>query len=506
MFYSFNKGRTHLRIFFLLSLLSTFPHPCSFLQQRCINIIGPNKLTHCPQCHIAVSSLALHPMSFDELDAARKAPPSKKKSKKRKEPGGNTLDDSNEGDCRTGRWTADEMNFCDRLIDTFKLGNLPLADGVKLNDFLSSMLKSKQSRLTKKMKNANLSGKIFKVTNGYIVDMESCRRFSEVEDAFLTSLLDPIDRAVVRFHMQKKWREWFSSFCVNYGQPLDADAWLSSVEEMEKRESLAKDAARMARRKMMMGVALDQDIQNPDQGVFIDRSGNTDHGLYDSLYLDHDDLNLILADKPATATNGKGKQQISASDKHHWHYSSPFLGKAIAYIQRHGCPFEYIDVWVPSFLPDGDASQGTGSNGNNANCRLCFAGFATADMCISSDNRTPAEPIPQDEQYHLLSFGDYSQKFSFNVGCGLPGRVYETGVPTWEQSVQNAPHQHFERCGGAIQWGVKTVVGIPIPSPNVGRIVVVLYSKHDRNKDQDLVGRLYEEFKRVSFIYLTSVF
>lgn len=77
-----------------------------------------------------------------------------------------------------------------------------------------------------------------------------------------------------------------------------------------------------------------------------------------------------------------------------------------------------------------------------------------------------------EEHFNLLTFGEYSQKFSFDIGCGLPGRVYQSGIATWEQSVQNAPLEHFERCGGAIQCGVKTVVGIPIPSPNVGRIVV----------------------------------
>lgn len=44
---------------------------------------------------------------------------------------------------------------------------------------------------------------------------------------------------------------------------------------------------------------------------------------------------------------------------------------------------------------------------------------------------------------------------------------------------------------------MKTVVGIPVPSPTVGRIVVVIYSHHDRNKDQEMVGRLYAEFKKL---------
>jgi hypothetical protein len=105
-------------------------------------------------------------------------------------------------------------------------------------------------------------------------------------------------------------------------------------------------------------------------------------------------------------------------------------------------------------------------------------------------------------KFNLVAFGDYSQKFSFRVGCGLPGRVYQSGLPTWEQGVQNAPHNHFERCGGASQWGIKTVVGIPVASPKVGRVVVVLYSCHDRQQDQDLVSKLMDEFTRVCLTFV----
>ena len=51
-----------------------------------------------------------------------------------------------------------------------------------------------------------------------------------------------------------------------------------------------------------------------------------------------------------------------------------------------------------------------------------------------------------------------------------------------------------------MQWGIKTVVGIPVPSPNVGRIVVVLYSCLDRPKDHDLVGQLCEELTKVGLL------
>lgn len=396
------------------------------------------------------------------------------------------------------------MSFCDKLIERFKAGELPVPEGVKLNDFLANMLKSKQSRLTKKMKNANLSGKAFKVTTGFISDLAGCQVFSEQEESFFRSLNDPVEQATVKFHMQKEWREMFSGFCVAMGQPLDADDWLSSVEEMEKRESLAKDAARMTRRKLMMGIALNRDTQNPDAGVFIDRDphgmSSTGIGIGDGLQTEQDEFLSLLNDKffngpKQNSSSGKFSKKTNVAQRHYWHYASPFLGKVVSYLQRHACPFEHVDAWVPSFVPDSEASEGSGNN-SNSTCRLCFAGSATAEVHVPADGST-SMPSSQEDQFNLLSFGEYSQKFSFNVGCGLPGRVYENGVPAWEQSVQNAPHQHFERCGGANQWKIKTVVGIPVPSPNVGRIVVVLYSRFDRNKDQDMVSRLHDEFTKL---------
>ena len=53
----------------------------------------------------------------------------------------------------------------------------------------------------------------------------------------------------------------FSNYCVAVGQPLDADAWLSSVEEMDRRASNAKEAARMARRKLMMSFCAPYGLQ-----------------------------------------------------------------------------------------------------------------------------------------------------------------------------------------------------------------------------------------------------
>lgn len=457
-------------------------------------------LSACPNCTRATTGLVLFPMSFREIDEARKQSASlpnapRGKGRKRKGSVGEAADMDGKAayvsERRTGRWTTEEMVYCDKLIAKFETGELPVSNGIKLNEFLGNMLKSKQSRLTKKMKNAKLSSRTYQSAIGGLVDLNEARDFSELEEGFFQSVQDHQERAEIKFHMQREWREQFSQFCVAIGQPLDADSWLSSVEEMDRRASQAKDTARMARRKLMMGFALRTDCKNPDQGVFIEKSESDERvtegsfGLDCANVADQRDMLQMLAEEAKHGVNPEinGKSSLL--------HSAPFLSKTVAYLHRHNVPFEHVDLWVPSFVPNEDRANAP------SNCRLCYAGSATVDDTAGDDGKS-GKPLSQEDQFNLYAFGDYSQKFSFDVGCGLPGRVYESGRPTWEQSVQNAPHHHFERCGGAHQWGIKTVLGIPIASPNVGRVVVILYSVNDREKDQDLVGRLSEEFTRVS--------
>ena len=460
-------------------------------------------LSHCPQCSRPTTGLVLFPMSFREIDEARKSvsalTTAGRRARKRKSSDISQLDRAAYvSERRTGRWTTEEMAYCDKLIDKFETGQIPVTDGIKLNEFLGNMLKSKQSRLTKKMKNAKLSSKTYKRAIGFLLDLAEAREFSDLEDSFFHSVQCHQDRAEIKFHMQKEWREMFSNVCVSIGQPLDADSWLSSVEEMDRRASHAKDAARMARRKLMMGFALRTDAKNPDQGVFIEKTDAEKQAADESAAAavlgadcsDTEEFLTILAEK--SVIDSKNSPGTDTTGKSSLLHSAPFLSKAISYMQRHNIPFEHVDLWVPSFVPSNDPNVEGGTT-----CRLCYAGSATVDYQVGPDGKCNVA-LSNEEHFMLQAFGDYSQKFSFDVGCGLPGRVYQSGLPTWEQSVQNAPHHHFERCGGALQWKIRTVVGIPIASPNVGRIVVTLYSRQDREKNQDLVGRLSEEFTRVS--------
>ena len=222
-------------------------------------------MTHCPVCARPAEALQLMPMAFAEIDEARKQAAltavSDKRGKKRKNAtiarltsngvvdetgsittcgnsasaacsntmtataGAASSSSSEINDLRTGRWTVEETEYCDCLIAAFEKGMLPLPDGVKLNDFLSSMLKSKQARLTKKMKNARLSARQYRLEMGHITHLELARVFSRKETEFFASIKCPMERSEIRFHMQKEWRELFSSYCVSIGQSLDG-MWL----------------------------------------------------------------------------------------------------------------------------------------------------------------------------------------------------------------------------------------------------------------------------------------
>lgn len=479
---------------------------CSF-HARCLELRLPNldistTTQHCQICSRNISKMALYAMSFVEIDEVHSSSSnmtngngSKRNRKRKNSPYNNDslvrsmtpydFDKSSEDSgLRTGRWTQEEMTFVDFLITKFEGGELPLSNGIKLNDFLATMLKSKQSRLTKKMKNAKLSSKSFKRTTGYVHDADEARKFSTLEEAFFNSLVCDEERAEMRFHMQREWRERMSTLCTGLGVQLDTEAWLLSIDEMHRRRTKAQEAMRKSRRRVMMGLALGHDRSNPDKGVFIQQQSASNSNT------------PTTNDTVSTARRQLTKFSTTCN----------YLAKVMTFMQENNVPFEHVDAWVPSLVTpsnsdgkDEEAHSGgiatANESGSQEDCRLCFAGCATAESQTTSSGQM--QLLPETEHFNLTSFGEYSQKFSFQVGCGMPGRVYQSGIPTWEQSVQNAPLHHFERCGGALQWGVKTVVGIPVPSPNVGRIVVALYSRHDREKDQELVGRLYDEFSRL---------
>ena len=399
-------------------------------------------------------------------------------------------------DCRTGRWADEEMDFCDFLMQAFDKGLLPMASGIRMNDFLCNMLLCKASRLTKKMKNARLSARSYQVVAeaNATLDFEV---FSQLQERFLASVTNKSTRLELRFHMNKTWRTNLSNLCIQIGsQLLDAEDWLTSLEALERRGVMAEENIRKARRRRM-GLALKVDATGSSGVLFSGApmqpkpkeeddvcpaplqvrsespvpSTSPEHDTHIANLLDLgeaarnprddnvDDLEAFLSDFV-----GGGAKAASASSSIS---SSPspqlsFLEEVMSYIENSQLPFQHIDIWVPSY-------QGKGGQ-----LRLYHAGHSTRSDCVTV----------------LHEYGEYSTKFSFPPGVGLPGRVYSSGKASWETRLDLQNPKVFERAGGAKVYGVQTGVGLPLTSAFVGRLVLIMYSQQDIPLDSLLLQRM----------------
>ena len=453
---------------------------------------------------------------------------------------------------RTGRWTKEEVDFRDALVALFLVGKLPLSNGLKLNDFLHNMLKSKQSRLAKKMKNAKLSTKYFFPKSGYIDGLNdqhaptatksyTAEEVSKLEMKFITSIRDPVERSEVSFHMQKEWRAHFAQRCHYLHVDFDGRAWLSSVDEMERRLTLEKNRIKAAKRMYMMNEAMGKDASTDSHmpGVFIDvtdtsrddfdmivdrtimNTSNSQNSMHMGL------MNTRIAQEsshgfgehnPSPTSNPGASAQFSkkaekeailfsASSDSNFKNAAPFLSGVVSFIERNSIPFEHIDIWVPSYV-DGTSCLRTGSKRLSIRSRLVFGGSATVGVQIVVNNEPTIDgtapnpspmmkrsPLTDEDKTNFSMFGTYSEKFSFDTGCGLPGRVFQTGVPAWEEFLSEVHPSLFERRGGAIQFGIKSALALPIEGHGVGRVVLCLYSKYDRQKDVNMLARLMNDLK-----------
>jgi hypothetical protein len=412
-------------------------------------------------------------------------------------------------DCfRTGRWTDEEMEYVDFLIEAYDRGSLPVPVGIRLNDFLCSLLLCKASRLTKKMKNARLSVRAYEIDTSKMALELDTKALSALQEKFLRSIVEDGGRLELRFNIEKTWRTSLSNLCVQVGSTmLNATAWIASLEEMDNRAALADENIRKARRRQM-GLALRTDVGASD-GVYFSgvpvqqsikkRAASDDHGSVGSQSRDctsshqsgetrHisnmldigedytgikdsiDDFagifNDLLCDVPLTIIPTNPRNDCGS-----------FLEQVLAYIVTMDMPFDHVDVWVPSYV-----SQ---TKSGIENLRLYHAGHVTR-----SDLDTGT-------YMQLYEYGEYSTKFSFAPGVGLPGRVYQTGHPSWERHIDEADPKIFERAGGAKVYGIKTGVGIPIDlNTTIGRMVVAMYSKNDIEMNEQILIQLSNDLLR----------
>lgn len=492
----------------------------------------------CQICQLGrVEGIAILPLRFDELERANELRRNGIGNDPSNGPPGSTRKNSNGSDSpeRTGRWTDEEIAYVDYLVSAFDQGTLPLPHGIKLNEFLGDMLICKSSRLTKKMKNAKLSTRSFALcspqTHSQRIDFQT---LSNLQEKFLQSVTSEPTQLELRFNLTKQWRTHFSNLCVQVGYPyLEAREWVSSLEEMERRTSSAEEVIRKVRRKRMSlavhtdasnstsssnftgGVKADMIASQVNPMVSLDvtessaprrlsnsdadsEQGNDDDDDMLSMLeaFDNDggepqqkrartrtlsedflsetrkdrsyseDFESVLRDlmvEPDATT--KPPAQVTEKKKPPSHSCGPFLEAITMFMESKNLPFQHADVWVPSFLPRD--TKGPSKAVDMEQLRLFHAGYATRgdlDGAVAS-------------AFH--QFGAYSDNFSFEPGNGLPGRVYTSGQIAWDTGIDEADPTLFLRAPGAKIYGVKTVVGIPLSTPLVGRIVVGMYSRHN---------------------------
>lgn len=162
---------------------------------------------------------------------------------------------------RTGRWTAEEIAFRDFCMDAFDRGQLWVQPGTRLSDFLCQLLLCKPTRLTKKMKKANLASRSYELLQHQQQHLQGespshppldVVNLSLLEQRFLASIPGEAAQLEMRFHLHRFWRSLFASAALQVNDSLvDMAAWLDSLEVMEDKASEVESLMRRTRRKRM---------------------------------------------------------------------------------------------------------------------------------------------------------------------------------------------------------------------------------------------------------------
>lgn len=429
---------------------------------------------------------------------------------------------------RTGRWTSEEIAFVDFLLSTFDQSMLTLPHGIKLNEFLGDVLLCKSSRLTKKMKNARLSTRSYVLrppsANGERLDTVM---MSKLQDKFLQSLSNEPTQLELLFNLTKLWRTHFSNLCLQVGYTaLESADWVASLEAMERRAAEAEEMIRKARRKRM-GLALKTDAKASNPGVFFanqpvqgramsvseapmvptetkslpEISSRIDKSMFDNEKTDdgndEDFISNMLELSSQPGPDGRRNRLLSMdldpgtlddlfdpdeaeeSAQFNFFEQGPFLKDLISFLETNHLPFVHVDVWVPSYLSANE------SGGGNSQVRLFHAGYAT---------REDVSPVVTAQ---FNEFGEYSKKFSFAPGVGLPGKIYESSSPLWFNRLDQMDPKLFERSGGAKVYGVKTVLGLSLKS-GTGKIVVAMYTMSDIQRNEAVIDKCAGAFSSYS--------
>ena len=87
----------------------------------------------------------------------------------------------------------------------------------------------------------------------------------------------------------------------------------------------------------------------------------------------------------------------------------------------------------------------------------------------------------------LEKFRRLSQEFTFPLGIGLPGRVWSSQQPEWQQDISREPKINFQRADIARECGLRTGLGIPLIVKDQVLAVILFFKIESYKQDTRLV-------------------
>ena len=389
---------------------------------------------------------------------------------------------------RTGRWTDEETAYVEFLVNAFDKGKIPLRPGVKLNEFLSDLLLCKNSRLTKKMKNARLSIRQYSLSLDKPLDLPT---LNLLEKGFLQSVAHDATRFELRFNLDRFWRSQLSDLCAGMEiKLLDASDWMASLEALENRALEAEERIRQARRAKlgMLRQATSQNEASSSQKRDLDfplsdsfgnalkkaRGPPSGEDAWESSSIqgwEDFDEDFGAAGDGEMFQHQPSQHATSRNAGYSNNSCGEFLDSIIQYIVTNQLPFQLVNAWVPSLQQVGPGSQ----------VQLIHAGYVSHPDLGSTTSE------------EMARFGEYSKSFKFPSGTGLPGRVLASQGPQWERGIDRMDPSLFLRSEGAKSSNIKTGFGLPVKAEGLDLIVVTMYSTNDLLAFEHLIAKCMED-------------
>jgi len=157
-----------------------------------------------------------------------------------------------------------------------------------------------------------------------------------------------------------------------------------------------------------------------------------------------------------------------------------YLERFMNYVETENFPFHYCDAWVPCV---------------STNDHLVCLNSEQESTCTDSLTLVHAgdfkrKCIPSEEDLFLRRYSAHSKTLSFDVGQGLPGRVYSTGNAIWEHRIRDTDPNVLSDKKDDHSLGIETVVGLSVKSSKVGLMVVVLHSLDHVDENPRIIEKL----------------